>query len=156
MKIISNSEAETRHIGAVIAKNLMAGDIICLLGEFGSGKTVLTKGIARGLKIKESIVNSPSFVLMRQYDEGRLPLFHFDLYRLKADEDIFGLGYEEFFYDRGITVIEWAERLKCLLPEEYLRIELHCKGDTQRSLDFSFRGVRYRQLLGELNEDISH
>ncbi len=156
MKIISKSVKDTLKIGKTIAQNLRKGDIICLFGELGSGKTVLTKGIASGLGVKRSRIISPSFVLIRQYSAARIPLYHFDLYRLKKIEDVLALGYEEYFYGEGVTVIEWSERLKCLLPKEYLKIKLYVKSDSRRSLEFSASGKRYKELLGKIYEDIRH
>ncbi len=156
MKIISKSVNDTLRIGKIIAKNLHKADIICLFGELGSGKTILTKGIASGLGIERSQVISPSFVLLRQYSLAKIPLYHFDLYRLKGIEDILALGYEEYFYDDGVSVVEWADRLKCLLPKEYLRIKLFVKSDAQRLLEFGASGRRYKEILGRIHEDIGH
>lgn len=156
MKIISRSVNDTFKIGKVIAKNLRKADIVCLFGELGCGKTVLTKGIACALGIKSRKVISPSFVLIRQYSTAKIPLYHFDLYRLKTIEDILALGYEEYFYDDGITVVEWADRLKCLLPKEYLKIKLSIKSDSQRLLQFNGYGRHYRELLGRIHENIRH
>ncbi len=150
--IISNGVRETINIGRRIAKSLMPGDIICLFGELGSGKTVLTKGIAQGLGVQKNKIISPSFVLIRIHTQGRLPLYHFDLYRLKAPRDILGLGYEEYLYDTGVTVIEWADRLKYLLPGEHLKIKLSVKGKEKRLLEFSASGSRYKELLRSLEE----
>jgi tRNA threonylcarbamoyladenosine biosynthesis protein TsaE len=150
MKIISHSVRETINIGRRIAKSLMPGDIICLFGELGSGKTVLTKGIAQGLGVQKNKIISPSFVLIRIHTQGRLPLYHFDLYRLKAPPHILGLGYEEYLYDTGVTVIEWADRLKYLLPKEFLKIELLLKPDSQRLLQISAFGKHYRELLSKI------
>lgn len=147
MKLTSYSVAQTIAIGRMIAENLKPGDIICLFGQLGSGKTVLTKGIAEGLGIKKEDILSPSFVLLREYEQGRLPLYHFDLYRLAAGDEILGLGYEEYFYGRGVAVIEWAEKLKRLLPEEYLRVELSLRGEKKRLLKLSAVGIRYQKLL---------
>lgn len=152
MKLISKSVNNTLDIGKKIAKNLQKGDIVCLFGELGSGKTVLTKGIALGLGIKKNIIVSPSFILIRQYS-GKILFYHFDLYRLKKPKDILSLGYEEYFYDDGITVIEWADRLKYLLPPEYLKIELFIKSNKQRLLEFSAFGRRYKELLGNIYKD---
>lgn len=154
MEITSKSVKDTLNLGKKIAKNLQRGDIICLFGQLGSGKTVLTKGIACGLGIERRLVNSPSFVLIREYANSRLPLFHFDLYRLTAAHDIAMLGYEEYFYNDGLAVIEWADRLKYLLPKEYLGIELFVKSPSQRLLKFKPFGKRYRQMLDKFNEDI--
>lgn len=156
MEVISKSVSDTLKMGKAIAKSLIAGDIICLFGELGSGKTVLTKGIAQGLGIQKDKIISPSFVLIRSHTRGRLPLYHFDLYRLKVPGDILGLGYEEYLYDKGVAVIEWADRLNYLLPQEFLKIELFLKPDAQRLLKFTPVGMRYKELLRKAHENISH
>ncbi|MGE5197707.1 MAG: tRNA (adenosine(37)-N6)-threonylcarbamoyltransferase complex ATPase subunit type 1 TsaE [Deltaproteobacteria bacterium] len=156
MRMISRSVNETLRIGRSFARRLKAGDIVCLMGEFGSGKTVLAKGIASGLGIKKNEIVSPSFVLLRQYCGARLPLYHFDLYRLKSPADILGLGYEEYLYADGVTVIEWPDRLKYLLPENYLGIKLSIIGEQARTLEFRAQGQHYRQLLRQIHEDTGH
>jgi tRNA threonylcarbamoyladenosine biosynthesis protein TsaE len=156
MAIISNSVQDTVRIGKSIASRLKEADIICLFGQLGSGKTVLVKGIARGLGIKNKTIISPTFVLIRQYASGRIALNHIDLYRLKALDEILFLGYEDYCYDSAVTVIEWAGRLKYLLPKEYLKIELFIKSDTKRRLEFSAFGIRYKELLNKIYEDIRH
>lgn len=144
-------------MGASLAKYLEPGDIICLKGNLGSGKTTLTKGIASGLGVNKAKVTSSSFVLIRQHLEGRLPLFHLDLYRLQEVGDIAALGYEEYFYDKGVSVIEWAENLDCLMPKEHLMVELaYGREDDKRVLKFLARGLRYKELLRRFDEDISH
>jgi len=155
MKIVSRSVGDTIKIGRKIAKNLEKGDIVCLIGKLGSGKTVLTKGIAAGLGIKKEKIISPTFVLIRQY-RSKMPLYHFDLYRLAAPKDILVLGYEEYLYDEGVTVIEWANRLKYLLPEEYLKIELLITGDKLRLLELNAFGKHYKESLKKIYEDIRH
>jgi tRNA threonylcarbamoyladenosine biosynthesis protein TsaE len=150
MNIVSHSVIETARIGKLMAGNLKPTDIICLFGELGSGKTVLTKGIAQGLGIRKSQVVSPSFVLMRQHLKGRLPLYHFDLYRLMKSEDILSLGYEEYLFDEAVTVIEWADRLKYLLPKEYLKITLEIIGRKKRKIEFLAFGKRYEELIKRL------
>ncbi|MCX5709770.1 MAG: tRNA (adenosine(37)-N6)-threonylcarbamoyltransferase complex ATPase subunit type 1 TsaE [Candidatus Omnitrophica bacterium] len=147
MNIISDSSGRTRAIGKKIAGKVEPGDIICLFGELGSGKTVLAKGIASGLGIEKSKVISPSFVLLRQHLKGRLPLYHFDLYRLKSCEDIQAVGYEEYLFGQGVSVIEWADRLKYLLPKEYLKIELRVAGASRRKLKLIPKGARYKELI---------
>jgi len=156
MKIISKSVNRTLNIGKAIAKSLKKGDIICLFGQLGSGKTLLAKGIASGLGIDKERIISPSFVLIRQHIGKKLPFYHFDLYRLKAARDIFGLGYEEYFYDEGVTVIEWADRLKYLLPQDFLKIELRVKGNNQRLFKFTPLGRRYKELLDNIHENIRY
>lgn len=156
MQLISRSVQNTLNIGKKIARYLEKRDIICLFGELGSGKTVLTKGIASGLGIKRTKIISPSFVLIRQYLHAKLPLYHFDLYRLREPKDIMLLGYEEYFYDEGITVIEWADRLKYLLPEDYLKIEIFIRANTQRRFKFKACGRRAKELLERIHEDIRY
>ncbi len=154
MKIISRSEKETIRIGRRISGFLKPGDIICLDGEIGFGKTVLAKGIALGLGVEAFKVTSSSFVLIREHREGRLPFYHFDLYRLKEPMEIAALGYEEYLYSDGISVIEWPGRLGCLLPKEFLMVEFGYQGEHKRSLRLSGPAPRYRELIKRLNEDI--
>jgi len=151
-ELSSSSASQTRKIGRVIARRLKGGEIILLSGCLGAGKTVLAQGIAQGLGIPKQEVTSPTFILLRLH-QGRHSLHHFDFYRLKP-EDILGLGYEEYFYAQAVTLIEWPERLKFLLPKEFLKIKLALGSTNQRHLQFSGRGVRYQQLLGEIREDI--
>ncbi|MCX5702395.1 MAG: tRNA (adenosine(37)-N6)-threonylcarbamoyltransferase complex ATPase subunit type 1 TsaE [Candidatus Omnitrophica bacterium] len=152
MGIISNSVWDTIKIGKTIAHQLQEADIICLFGQLGSGKTVLVKGIARGLGIRNKTIISPTFVLLRQYVTGKIALNHFDLYRLKAPKEILSLGYEDYLYDHAVSVIEWADRLKYLLPKEYLKIELIIKGKNKRLIKFSAYGNRYKKLLAKIYE----
>lgn len=154
--IVSNGVNDTLNIGKVIARSLKKGDIICLFGELGAGKTVLTKGIACGLGIKGSSIISPSFVLIREYGCVKLPLCHFDLYRLKSPKDIIALGYEEYIYDNAVTVIEWAERLGYLLPKEYLKVELFIKSNSERLFKLSGIGRHYKELLQKIYENLRH
>ncbi len=156
MEIISQSVKETVRIGKAIAKNLREGDIICLFGKLGSGKTVLTKGIAAGLGVKSDEVLSPTFILLRQYHNLKIPLYHFDLYRLAGWQDLLVLGYEEYFYNEAATVIEWADKLGCLMPKEYLKVELAIKADRKRLIRFTPVGRRYKELEGKIRENIGN
>ena len=151
MKIISDSPRRTRDIGTKLAGLLEAGDIVCLSGELGTGKTVMAKGISVGLGVKEEGVTSPTFVLMRCL-RGKLPVYHFDLYRLSGAREIAGLGCEEFFFADGVSVIEWADRLGELEPGECLKIKLSHKGDGRRLLAFSAKGRRHLALLKTLKK----
>ena len=136
IEILSNSYNKTLKLGKKFSAQLKPGDIVCLFGDLGSGKTTLVKGIAQGLGIAPDVVNSPTFVLLNIY-EGKLPLYHFDLYRLEDVQEILALGYEEYFYGDGITIVEWAERLRHLLPEKYLRVELFHRGEEKRLIKVS-------------------
>ncbi len=153
MQIISDSGKLTINLGERIARLFNRGDIICLFGQLGSGKTVLVKGIAKGLGISSKKITSPSFVLMREYAH-KIPFYHFDLYRLKKPRQILEAGFQEYLYAQGISVIEWADRLKYLLPQEFLKIELIIKAKTKRLIKFNAKGKHYRELLKKINEAI--
>jgi len=153
MKIVSKSVKETLAIGRKISGYLGKGGIVCLFGQLGSGKTVLVKGMASGLGISTEKIISPTFVLVRSYSDSRLPFYHFDLYRLGSLKDILDLGYEEYLYGAGVSVIEWADRLKKLLPKEHLAIKLSIKGNDKRLLEFSAKGRHYEELLRSLRKD---
>jgi len=155
MRIISESVKETLAIGTAIGRLLRGTEIILLQGGLGSGKTVLAKGIARGLGIKKESVSSPTFVLLRVY-VAKVPLYHFDLYRLKTTEDILSLGYHEYFYAQAAVVIEWPERLKYLLPKDFLKINLSLAGKQKRKLRFTAAGEKYKKILTVINENIRH
>ena len=135
--------------GGRLAKLLRPGDIVCLSGELGSGKTTLVKGIAQALKINPAKVNSPTFVIMNIY-ESKIPLYHFDLYRLDGKNEISLTGYDEFLYGQGIAVIEWAERFQELFPKECLKIDLKHEGETKRSFQLLAQGKRYETLMKRL------
>ncbi len=157
--MITHSEKETFDIGKKIARDLRKGDIICLVGNLGSGKTVLAKGIASGLGVNKDSVISPTFVLLRSHQtKKKFALYHFDLYRLGNINDILGLGSEEYFYGNGVSVIEWADKLGCLMPGQYLKIHLSVKGKEKRMINFTAMGSRYKTLLERLgiNENIRH
>ena len=155
MKKLSASVSETLKIGKLLAHKLCGGEIILLSGSLGAGKTVLAKGIAQGLGIDKDNVVSPTFVLLRVY-KGKLLLNHFDFYRLKSHKEVLGLGYEEYFYSDAVTIIEWPERLKFLLPREFLKIKLIVKARNCRMLEFIAKGLRYKQLLKDIHEDIRY
>lgn len=152
MEKISLSVNQTLRIGKKIACHLNGGEIILLSGSLGAGKTVLAKGIAGGLGINKNDVVSPTFVLLREY-QGKHLLQHFDLYRIKSPEDIFALGYQEYLYSDAVTLIEWPQRLKFLLPKEFLKIKLIVKAKNQRSLKFTAKGLKYKELLEKIHEN---
>lgn len=139
------------RLGARLGRLIFRRGIIALTGELGSGKTTLVKGIAEGMGVKDTrYVNSPSFVIIKEY-KGRMPLYHFDVYRLDGPSALDTVGYREFFYGEGASVIEWADKIKDILPEEYLGIELSVRGEGKRNIDFTPHGARYESLLRRLN-----
>jgi tRNA threonylcarbamoyladenosine biosynthesis protein TsaE len=123
-KILIRNEEETRMFGIKLARMLKAGDIVCLIGDLGTGKTTLTKSIAEGLGIEET-VTSPTFTIVHEYNDGRLPLYHFDVYRITDIADMDELGYEEYFYGQGVCVIEWADQILEIIPEGSIMINLY-------------------------------
>ena len=120
---ITLDENELKEYGLKLGRALSSGTVIALIGDLGAGKTTLTKAIAEGLEIKEH-VTSPTFTLINEYESGRLPLYHFDVYRLDDIDEMEMLGYEEYFYGNGITVVEWADKISELLPEDATVIEI--------------------------------
>jgi len=149
MQIITDSAKETEGLGKRLAKFLQGKDIICLFGQLGSGKTTFIKGLAAGLGVKKIEVSSPSFILMRKY-KGRLPLYHFDLYRIKDSAELCDIGYEEFVFDAAVSVIEWADRMKELLPKDYLRIDFTFVDSNKRQIKFNAKSKYYRDLIKRL------
>lgn len=124
-ELIIKNENETRDFALNLADELEAGNVLALIGDLGTGKTALTKYIAQGLGIRDSIV-SPTFTIVREYTGGRLPLYHFDVYRLADSEEMFNIGAEEYFYEKGgVCVIEWADIVEDILPADtkYIYIE---------------------------------
>ena len=109
------NEDETERFGRALADQLMPGDIVCLVGDLGTGKTALTKAVAAGLGIEEHIV-SPTFNIVKEYRSGRLPLYHFDVYRLGSSEKLFEIGARDYFYGQGVCVIEWADLIAEEIP----------------------------------------
>jgi tRNA threonylcarbamoyladenosine biosynthesis protein TsaE len=135
MRIITKSERETIMVGEEIAKHLRPGDMVALSGDLGAGKTTLVKGIAKGLGIKNyRYVNSPSFTLVKEY-KGKIPLFHFDVYRLNGLKDIEDIGYEDYLARAGVVVIEWSNKMTRILPKKHLDISLKISGPSKRSLN---------------------
>jgi tRNA threonylcarbamoyladenosine biosynthesis protein TsaE len=152
MEKLSSSVNQTLKLGKKISGNLSGGEIILLSGSLGAGKTVLAKGIADGLGINKDDVLSPTFVLLRVY-QGKYLLQHFDFYRIKAPQDLFALGYQEYLYSDAVTIIEWPQRLKFLLPKEFLKIKLFIKAKNQRYFKFTAKGSKYKKLLEKIHEN---
>ena len=128
-----DSEAETRALGLRIASAAEPGDIIALVGDLGTGKTALTKYIAEGLGITEEVI-SPTFNIVKEYRSGRIPLFHFDVYRLSGPEEFLDTGAEDYLEDSGLSVIEWADIVADALPEDSLLINIEYAGKGERRI----------------------
>jgi tRNA threonylcarbamoyladenosine biosynthesis protein TsaE len=146
-QVVSQSTVDTQTLGEQFGRLLEAGDIVCLYGELGSGKTVLSKGIAKGLGVAdEHAVRSPSFVLIHRY-QGHVPMYHADLYRLNGPTDIADIGLRECLGGDGVAVIEWADKLDASLPSERLDIALAHQEEQTRLITVTPQGARYRQLF---------
>ena len=122
-KIFIKNEKDSMEFGKLLSRKLTAGSVIALTGDLGTGKTTLTKAVAEGLGIKETIT-SPTFNIVKQYDSGRLPLYHFDVYRIGDIEEMYELGYEEYFFGRGVCIIEWAELIEDIIPDNAVKIQI--------------------------------
>lgn len=150
LDFISHSVNQTIRIGQRLGELLQSGDLILLLGDFGSGKTQLVKGIAQGLGSTD-LVTSPSFVLINEYraglHHGAIPIYHADLYRIEDQGELAGIGLEEAWSDNGVCVIEWAERGQGRLPQEHLAIQIRYLSDTKRVLRFVPHGSHYEALV---------
>ena len=116
-EVLIKNEKDTEAFGLALADELKAGDVVALIGDLGTGKTTLTGYIAKGLGIKEN-VTSPTFTIVSEYHSGRLSLYHFDVYRLESSEELYEIGAEEYFYAGGVCVIEWADRIADVLPDD--------------------------------------
>ncbi|MBM7583094.1 tRNA threonylcarbamoyladenosine biosynthesis protein TsaE [Caldicoprobacter guelmensis] len=137
------------RLGIRMGRLLKAGDIVLLYGGLGAGKTVFTKGIALGLG-SQDMVTSPTYTLMHTY-KGKVPIYHFDLYRLSGPDEVLDLGYEEFFYGDGVTIVEWPERLEYLCPQEHLSVRIEMGENSQsRKVTVDAVGSRYTNVEKEL------
>ncbi|SNS47568.1 tRNA threonylcarbamoyladenosine biosynthesis protein TsaE [Anaerovirgula multivorans] len=149
MKCIKVScEKETEDLGSKLGKIVKPGDIICLIGDLGAGKTTFTKAFAKGLEV-EDYVTSPTFTILQEY-EGRIPLYHFDVYRIEDVGEMENIPYEEYFYGDGVCVIEWAELIREILPKDYIRIEIKYIGIEEREICFEATNESYDKQLEEL------
>ena len=146
MKLISKSLDDTKKLGEKIGFILKPGDIICLIGDLGTGKTTLTQAIAKGMGIKDQ-VSSATFTLIREY-YSKVNLYHFDVYRLDQCQSDY-LGFDEYFFSEdGACVIEWADRIEDLLPEDRLEIRIKRISENEREFDIEAKGERSEEILG--------
>lgn len=129
----SNSREDTAEIAYQMAQNAQAGRVYALIGDLGVGKTVFTKGFAEGLGIEEP-VSSPTFTILQIYEEGRLPLYHFDVYRIEEPEEMEEVGFDDYVYGDGVCLIEWAGKIEEILPEETIWVLI--EKDLEKGLDY--------------------
>lgn len=150
-EIISYSIEETERLGYKIGSLLNRGDIVCLTGDLGAGKTTLTKAIALGLQVHED-VTSPTFTIINEY-MGKLPVYHFDVYRVNTIEEMYDLGYEEYFYGDGVCIIEWASRIEEIIPQDVLWIDIKLGAEENtRIIHFSSGSEEMEKIIEELRK----
>ncbi|MBM7646583.1 tRNA threonylcarbamoyladenosine biosynthesis protein TsaE [Scopulibacillus daqui] len=146
---ICQTPDETMALAEKLAEHLTPGDVLTLSGDLGAGKTTFTKGIAKGLGIKD-VINSPTFTIIKEYHGGKMPLYHMDVYRINSDED---LGFDEYLDGDGITVVEWADNIASWLPDHLLKVEIEHLGETKRKVSLFPVGERFEQICKELMND---
>lgn len=153
--LVLSSEFETNHWGRALAQHLQPGDVLALIGDLGAGKTRLTQGISLGLGIPVEAVTSPTFTLIQEYPQGRLPLRHCDAYRLQSPDEFADLGLDELFAVDGVAIIEWADRVIEYLPRDRLELRLTAVGETSRQIEIRGTGPRSQQLAREIDTHIT-
>lgn len=148
MEFIVDSVQQTMHIGYSLGKLAKPGDIFCLTGDLGTGKTHISKGFAKGIGIDEHIT-SPTFTIVNEYLSGRLPLYHFDVYRVNDPDEIMAIGFDEYIFGTGVSLIEWANYIEDILPEEFIHInikKLPELGEGYREINVKPYGDRYSYI----------
>ena len=151
INIETHSFEETVQFGMKLGKTLKSGDVICLSGDLGTGKTALTNGIAKALGIN-SYITSPTFTLVNEY-EGEIPLYHFDVYRISDPEEMYDIGFEEYINGQGVTIIEWGEQINDMLPEQIIKININKNlenGLDVREISVELTGDRYLEHKDKL------
>lgn len=152
LTFISNSIEDTMNIAINLSKHLFPGSVVCLSGDLGAGKTAFTQGIGKGLGITEYIT-SPTYTIINEYYSGRIPLYHFDVYRLENSEEMLELGCDEYFYGNGTTVIEWADNVYDIIPKYRLWITISTINEPdKRLIHFEACGDEYEDMLKELKK----
>ncbi len=145
----ASSEADTARFGALLARVLPPGSTVALCGTLGAGKTRLVQAVAEALGVPEGEVASPTFVLIKEYG-ARPPIYHFDAYRVRDDDEFLELGPDEYFESDGIVFVEWADRVQNCLPRQYLRIEIEVTGHNSRRFKLTAVGAQYESVLSQL------
>lgn len=150
MKLTVNNLKDTEKVGTIISRCLEKGTVLCLDGDLGVGKTALTQFIAKEFGVDEYIT-SPTFTIIKEY-QGRLPFYHMDVYRIDSEDDMYDLGYDEYIYSEGVTIIEWSHKIKGILPDERINIEIQRVDDQSRLMIIEGKGKTFEKLAEELKE----
>jgi tRNA threonylcarbamoyladenosine biosynthesis protein TsaE len=146
----THSPEETRKLAEKLSRQLKAGDVLLLLGDLGAGKSEFTRGLAQGLGIQGTVA-SPSFTILNVYEDGRVPLYHFDWYRLNSAEELYEMGMDEYLGGDGIAVVEWPSQCPEAIPADYLEISLTPMGESEREITITPRGG-FREISMEEQE----
>ena len=140
MEYVTNSPRETEDTGAALAERLEPGTVVAFTGDLGAGKTAFVRGLARGLGIRER-VTSPTFTIVNEYEGGRLPLFHFDMYRLGSADELFDIGWEDYLARGGVCAVEWSENIESVLDAGCIRVDIRRgEADNQRRISIAGEG----------------
>lgn len=149
VKIYLENEEQTRDIGFKLGKLLTPKSVVCLIGDLGAGKTTMTQSLAGSLGV-DDYITSPTFTIVNEY-EGRIPLYHFDVYRIGSSDEMYDIGFDEYINGDGVCIIEWANLIEDILPDEYLNIEMKYK-ETGREMILTPKGEKYEQIVKELTK----
>lgn len=149
VKIYLENEEQTREIGAKLGKLLTPKSVICLIGDLGAGKTTMTQSLAQSLEV-DDYITSPTFTIVNEY-EGKMPLYHFDVYRIGSSDEMYDIGFDEYINGDGVCIIEWANLIEDILPDEYLYIEMNYK-EMGREMILTPKGEKYEEIVKELTK----
>jgi tRNA threonylcarbamoyladenosine biosynthesis protein TsaE len=152
-EFLAKSEADTERLGAALAETLPGGTVVALIGTLGAGKTRLVQAFAAAHGVPRDGATSPTFVLVNEY-QGRLPIYHFDAYRLRDDDEFIELGPEEYFESNGVTFVEWADRVERCLPREYLEVRCEATGETERRFTLAGRGAGIEAIVEAISRSL--
>lgn len=149
VKIYLENEEQTKDIGYKLGQLLTPKSVICLIGDLGAGKTTMTQSLAKALEV-DDYITSPTFTIVNEY-EGRIPLYHFDVYRIGSSDEMYDIGFDEYIDGDGVCIIEWANLIEDILPNEYLYIEMNYK-ETGREMILTPKGEKYEEIAKELTK----
>ncbi|CEQ25246.1 P-loop ATPases [[Clostridium] sordellii] len=149
VKIYLENEEQTKDIGYKLGQLVTPKSVICLIGDLGAGKTTMTQSLAKALEV-DDYITSPTFTIVNEY-EGRIPLYHFDVYRIGSSDEMYDIGFDEYIGGDGVCIIEWANLIEDILPNEYLYIEMNYK-ETGREMILTPKGEKYEEIVKELTK----
>ena len=149
VKIYLENEEQTKEIGYKLGQLLTPKSVVCLIGDLGAGKTTMTQSLAKALEV-DDYITSPTFNIVNEY-EGRMPLYHFDVYRIGSSDEMYDIGFDEYIDGDGVCMIEWANLIEYILPNEYLYIELNYK-ETGREMILTPKGEKYEEIVKDLTK----